>query len=125
MLVVAACCCGEATPLPHRTVYHGLCLIQEVDGILAESDCVVFVSSSCPYCAQAIAALESAGVEHTVVERTSEMAAVLQSKTGKTSVPSCWVKGQYVGGCNDGPESWMGVVPMLRSGKLKELLATE
>ena len=34
-----------------------------------------------------------------------------------------WVKGAFVGGCDDGPEAWMGVVPMVRSGKLAEMLA--
>ena len=31
----------------------------------------------------------------------------------------------YVGGCNDGPEKWMGIKPMIRSGKLAELLGQE
>ena len=32
------------------------------------------------------------------------------------------VKGTFVGGCNDGPEPWMGLLPMLESGKLREMI---
>jgi len=47
----------------------------------------------------------------------------LKERTGKTSAPSVWIKGTYVGGCNDGTEPWHGVVPMLKNGKFKEMLA--
>lgn len=97
--------------------------IATVDELIASTDVVLFVSSTCPYCRQAVAALKAEGVEHTVIERTSAITATLLSKTGTTSVPSTWVKGTYVGGCNDGPEDWMGVVPMVRSGKLAEMLS--
>ena len=96
---------------------------ESVDDIVAAEGCVVFISSSCPYCAQAVAALEQSGVEHRVVECTAESREALRAMTGKTSVPSGWVMGKYIGGCNDGPEGWMGIIPMLRSGKLKELMA--
>jgi glutaredoxin 3 len=93
------------------------------DEFINGSDVVVFVSSSCPYCSQAVDAIKAEGIEVTVVERTPEMKAALLAKTGKASVPSAWVKGTYIGGCNDGPEDWMGVVPMVRSGKLDEMLS--
>ena len=95
-----------------------------VDTLIAASDVVVFVSSSCPYCTQAINALKAADIDVTVVERTPEMVGTLVAKTGSTSVPSAWVKGAYIGGCNDGPEDGMGVVPMLRSGRLSTMLST-
>lgn len=46
----------------------------------------------------------------------------LQQKTGKSSAPSVWIKGTYVGGCNDGTEPWHGVLPLLKNGKFKEML---
>ena len=61
-------------------------------------------------------------VQYKRVEASRKQRGELKSKTGKTSVPSCWVNGVYVGGCNDGPEKWMGIKPMIRSGKLAELL---
>ena len=33
-------------------------------------------------------------------------------------VPSVWIGDKYIGGCNDGPESWMGTLPNLTNGKL-------
>ena len=80
---------------------------------------VVFSSSSCPYCSQAIAALKSAGIPTTVVNATSSERAELQQRTGKSSVPSAWADGKWVGGCNDGGLG--GVLPLLRSGKLQEM----
>lgn len=47
----------------------------------------------------------------------------LKQRTGKSSAPSVWIKGTYVGGCNDGVEPWQGVIPMLRSGKFEEMLS--
>ena len=95
----------------------------EVDQLVESNDVVLFVSSGCPFCSMADSALKAASIEHTVVERTPEIAAALFAKTGKTSVPSTWVKGSYVGGCNDGPEPGFGVIPLLKSGKLQEMLA--
>ena len=49
----------------------------------------------------------------------NQIRAVLGRKTKRTSVPSIFIKGQYIGGCNDGP----GLLPLAESGQLKELLA--
>ena len=38
--------------------------------------------------------------------------------TERTSMPSIWIAGSFVGGCNDGP----GVVTLNRDGKLVPLL---
>jgi len=93
-----------------------------VDSIIGAHDTVVFISSTCPYCTKALAELDAAGIPYHAVERTAEMRAELLSKTGATSVPSGWVKGTYIGGCNDGPEAWMGILPCIHSGKIQELL---
>jgi glutaredoxin len=66
--------------------------------------------------------LKSAGKEFAVVNATSEQRDELFQLTDSSSVPSIWVKGKYVGGCNDGPESWMGIKKILANGKLEELL---
>ena len=47
----------------------------------------------------------------------------MKSKTGKSSAPSVWIKGEYVGGCNDGTKPWHGVLPLLSNGKFKQMLA--
>ena len=93
-----------------------------VSGMIAAHDVVIFSSSSCPFCQRAIAALQEKGIEFTVIDATPSIRDELFTLTGKTSVPSGWVKGVYIGGCNDGPEDWMGILPCLNSGKIAELL---
>ena len=39
-------------------------------------------------------------------------------RTGKTSAPSVWVVGTYVGGCNDGTLPWHGVKPMCAPARM-------
>ena len=46
--------------------------------------------------------------------------AELAVKTGRTSVPSVWIGGKYVGGCNDG--GFGGVKPLQAEGKLVPML---
>ena len=46
----------------------------------------------------------------------------MTEKTGMTSAPSVWIKGTFVGGCDDGTEPWHGVKPMLSNVKFDELI---
>ena len=48
--------------------------------------------------------------------------AELGKRTGRTSVPSIFIGGTFVGGCNDGP--FGGVVAMKEDGSLQSLLAS-
>jgi glutaredoxin len=80
-----------------------------VSSIASSSDVVVFSSGGCPYCSQAITNLKSAGYTPTVIEASSAQRAELLASNKSRSVPQIYVKGKYVGGCNDGPESWMGM----------------
>ena len=47
----------------------------------------------------------------------------LMKATGMSSVPSVWIGGRYIGGCNDGRESWMGTLPNLQNGNINKWLA--
>ena len=76
--------------------------------------------SWCPFCKSAKDALTEAGIEFKDVEVTDAQKAELRELTGKTSVPQVFVKGQFIGGCNDGGLG--GTVPLLKSGKLQEML---
>ena len=71
---------------------------------------------------KAKAALGGAGKEFDYHVVDPEQHAVLQRLTGQESVPSVWVKGKFVGGCNDGPESWMGITKLLGNGELEKML---
>ena len=44
----------------------------------------------------------------------------LATLTGRTSVPSIWIDGRFVGGFNDGGLG--GLVPLYRSGMLQSML---
>jgi glutaredoxin len=76
----------------------------------------------CPYCVEAVNALKTAGHDIKVVKATRDQREVLYDMTNVGSIPSIWVKGKFVGGCNDGPEAWMGIKKMIKSGKLNEML---
>ena len=88
--------------------------------VIASAPVVVFAASWCPFCKQAKDALKEAGIEFKDVEVTDAQKAELREWTGKTSVPQVFVKGQFIGGCNDGGLG--GTVPLLKSGKLQEML---
>ena len=93
-----------------------------ISSIVSSSSIVVFQSSGCPYCVEAVKNLKSAGYEPTVIEASSDQRRELREVTSSGSVPSIWIKGKYVGGCNDGPEPWMGINKLLRNKKIDELL---
>ena len=90
--------------------------------ITSKHDLVVFQSASCPYCSNAVEKLTSAGYNPNVIEATREQRNELSLMTHSSSVPSIWIKGKFVGGCNDGPEAWMGISKILKNKKMDELL---
>mmetsp|Transcript_23196 Transcript_23196/g.37076 ORF Transcript_23196/g.37076 Transcript_23196/m.37076 type:complete len:102 (+) Transcript_23196:98-403(+) len=99
-------------------------MAEELQKAIESATVVFFDSASCPFCRRAEDALKEKGIEFTKVPISSHKAELIK-KTGKGSAPSVWIKGTYVGGCNDGTESWMGVLPMLKNGKFEEMLNAE
>lgn len=89
--------------------------------VISSSDLVVFSKPGCPFCKEAEEMLLKESIEFKKVP-IEPYKSELKAKTGKTSAPSVWIRGEYVGGCNDGTKPWHGVRPMLASGKLKEML---
>uniref|UniRef100_A0A0K6S8N2 Glutaredoxin domain-containing protein n=1 Tax=Chromera velia CCMP2878 TaxID=1169474 RepID=A0A0K6S8N2_9ALVE len=94
---------------------------------------MVFSWSRCPFCLRAKEVLgsEELGIKRMKVveldgdldvdaETGKAIRAELGKRTGRTSVPSVWVGGQFVGGCNDGGLG--GVIPLLRAGALQKML---
>mmetsp|Transcript_71237 Transcript_71237/g.159479 ORF Transcript_71237/g.159479 Transcript_71237/m.159479 type:complete len:97 (+) Transcript_71237:99-389(+) len=92
-----------------------------IDETIATNDMVVFSSSTCPFCVKALGALKHAGFEPLVVEADGNQRKELAEKYGSTSVPKVFVKGNFVGGCNDGGMG--GALPLLANGKIKELMS--
>lgn len=94
--------------------------------VTAHNNVVVFSIPGCPYCVRASSELTAAGVDHVVVKDTPDkIKNQLQTKTSMGSFPSVWVGGTFIGGCNDGPEDWMGVVPCIKSGKVASLITAK
>uniref|UniRef100_A0A7S4LQ21 Glutaredoxin domain-containing protein n=1 Tax=Oxyrrhis marina TaxID=2969 RepID=A0A7S4LQ21_OXYMA len=121
---------GVSVPIPMRIAASILAqpsrsfcaAVDETQQMIDSADVVVFATSTCPFCRRAISALEQAGIKHQVVKLNALHRKGLLARVGSASVPAVWVKGQYVGGCNDGKEDWHGVLPMLQSGKLQQML---
>mmetsp|Transcript_123901 Transcript_123901/g.214475 ORF Transcript_123901/g.214475 Transcript_123901/m.214475 type:complete len:183 (+) Transcript_123901:66-614(+) len=93
----------------------------ELQDMVKSADVVFFELEGCPFCRKAEEAMTAEGIEFKKVS-IGPFKSALQQTTGKTSAPSVWIKGTYVGGCNDGTEAWHGVLPMLKSGKFTEML---
>ena len=88
---------------------------------VASADVVFFDKPGCPYCVQAKTALHGEQIDYKLLQ-IAEYRAALKEQTGKTSAPSVWIKGTYVGGCNDGTLPWHGVRPMLANGLFRKML---
>ena len=48
--------------------------------------------------------------------------AVMGDTLGRTSVPAIWIKGQFIGGFNDGPSKYNGLNSLNTNGELDRLL---
>lgn len=106
--------------------FDGEATTVKVDEFVESGDLVMFSFTSCPFCRRAKDYLDSRGIAYTAMEldelpdnQGNEIRAILGKKTKRTSVPSIFIKGQYIGGCNDGP----GLLPLAESGELDKLLA--
>ena len=93
----------------------------DLSSVVNSADVIFFDSPGCPYCSRAESALKQAGIPFKKVT-LSPYRDQLRQSTGKTSAPSVWIKGRYVGGCNDGTQSWHGVLPLLRSKQFQKML---
>merc|ERR1712083_317482 len=93
-----------------------------LDAKIAEAPVVFFDLATCPFCRKAEACLQDAGIAFLKVPIGPYKSKLLE-KTGKTSAPSVWIKGTYVGGCNDGTEPWHGTLPLVKSGKFQEMMS--
>jgi len=91
----------------------------------SSSSLAMYSFTTCPFCIKAKNILDSAGAKYKVLELNTlpqgkAIQAELAKRTGRTSVPSIWIKGEYVGGCNDGGLG--GVATLQSQGRLVPLL---
>eukprot|EP00854_Cymbomonas_tetramitiformis_P018050 gene18050-21498_t len=85
---------------------------------------VIFMESYCPFCNRVVNAFIAANISHKRVLLDPAMRATLTRLTGQRTIPYVYVRGQFIGGCNDGPEDWMGALKLLQSGALHKMLST-
>jgi len=95
----------------------------------ASAPLVLFTWESSPACKKALKLIEETGARPKVVRLDDPWSegnptrAALGRLTGKSSVPSIWIGGEYIGGCDDGPSDVSpGLVPMAFRGTLREKL---
>ena len=81
--------------------------------------------TTCPFCRKAKDTLEGRGIPYRTVELDelegnigNQIRAQLGRRTGRTSVPSIFVRGEFIGGCNDGP----GLIPLLENGEFDAMM---
>jgi len=96
--------------------------IKAISTAISSDDLVLFVKPSCAFSERALEELMSNGFRPRVFKTTRSQKRGLQALTGKTSMPSAWLKGTYIGGCDDGIEPWHGIKPMIASGMLKHMM---
>jgi len=102
--------------------------VQTTEGVndfIGQNKMAMYSFSTCPFCRRAKDYLDGEGIQYSVVEldelpgnEGNEIRATLGRMTQRTSVPSIFINGKYIGGCNDGP----GLLPLANSGALSTLL---
>jgi len=97
--------------------YDSAAVRSKIDNFVSENDVLMFSFTTCPFCIKAKATLDEKGAKYTVVELDQDpdgkaIRAEMGDMLGRTSVPAIWIKGTFIGGCNDGP---MGGINTLNS----------
>jgi glutaredoxin 3 len=106
--------------------YDADAVTAQINQFVADHDIAMFSFTTCPFCRRAKDALEERGLPYGVMELDelegnagNEYRAQLGRLTRRTSVPSIFIRGTYIGGCNDGSP---GLLPLMESGQLDVLL---
>jgi glutaredoxin len=93
--------------------------------LLSLRPCVMFSTTTCPFCEKTKKVLSGMGVMYTIIdfdedEEGPALRAELAEVIGRTSVPAVFAGGEFLGGCNDGGLG--GVVTLHEKGELAPLL---
>lgn len=97
-----------------------------IDNQVSSASCIVFSTTTCPYCIATKDLLRDIGADFTLVELDEDedggtaVREALAARTGRTSVPAVFVGGEFVGGANDGGLG--GALTLHKQGKLAPLL---
>lgn len=98
---------------------------EKIQKFVSKNKVAMFSFTTCPFCRRAKDFLSEQGIKYAVMEldelpgnEGNQIRAVLGRQVKRTSVPSIFINGQFIGGCNDGP----GLLPLAKSGELAKLL---
>jgi glutaredoxin 3 len=98
-----------------------------VSSFIDDNAVAVFSFTTCPFCRRAKDFLDEKGIAYKALEldelegnEGNHIRAVLGRRTQRTSVPSIFIGGKNIGGCNDGP----GLLPLAKTGELDKMLET-
>lgn len=96
-----------------------------VNSFIDENKVAMFSFTTCPFCRRAKDFLDEKSIDYKALEldelqgnEGNQIRAVLGRRTKRTSVPSIFIGGKYIGGCNDGP----GLLPLAETGELDKIL---
>lgn len=104
--------------------YDEVAVNKKIRDLVTDNKVVVFSWSVCPFAQRAQRVLREAGAKFVAIELDQvpdgkAIKAELGFLTGRTSVPSVWINGECIGGCNDGNP---GLLPLKESGRLEGIL---
>ena len=106
--------------------YDEISTKQSIEDFISSSPVAMFSFTTCPFCRKAKDFLEERRIPFKVIEldlldgnEGNQIRAELGKKTRRTSVPSIFIGGSYIGGCNDGNP---GLLPLARDAEQFNLM---
>lgn len=109
--------------------YNADVVSARLDELINSAPCVMFIWEASPFSKKAVEAMEVAGADVKIVrlddpwDEGNVLRAELGKRTGRTSVPSIWIAGKYVGGFDAGvSEESPGIVNLAFRGTLLPML---
>jgi glutaredoxin 3 len=110
-----------------RVCENGVCSIRKTtvaqtipETLITNHKIVVFSMKNCPFCTVAKNIIEKHTTSYKEELYKHAYHDWIVAKTGRSSLPAVFIKGEYVGGCNDGGLG--GVSKLDRQGLLKMML---
>ncbi|CAM6128492.1 unnamed protein product [Calypogeia fissa] len=98
--------------------------LTKAQALVSENPVVVFSKSYCPYCHKVKELLTKLGAKQKVIELDiesdgSDIQAALTGWTGQRTVPSVFIGGKHIGGCDDtvAKNKSGTLVPLLKEAK--------
>jgi glutaredoxin 3 len=108
--------------------YNETMITSQINQYIQQDTVVMFSFTTCPFCRKAKDLLDERNISYTAIEldtmddtdnRGNIIRAQLGKLTKRTSMPNIFIRGQCIGGCNDG---YPGLIPLIENNQLDALL---